>query len=682
MRVSFKWLQEMVPFSVSAEQLAKDLTLLGLEVEGLEPWGDGDFVLEIQITPNRGDCVSVLGIARELSVKYTLPLKRPQLSPMPKGTAPKVTVKDYALCPRYTGIVLEVKKIEPSPLWLQLRLEASGLRPINNIVDITNYVLLETGQPLHAFDLDRLSGSEIIVRRAKKGEKIVLIDERELSLTKDDLVIADHDKPVAMAGVMGGMESEITPNTKRLLLESASFDSASVRRTSKRYGVVSDSSYRFERGVGYSSALEGSLRAIQLFTELGAGEVVGGYADLGEPPAERIVTIQRREVTEFLGMDVDWKEVIPKLQGLQLKAVDKADDELSITIPDFRPDIKDVYDIAEEIARLVGYDRIPATLPTGAFPAPQHAPLYVWESRLRKFLSACGLSEVVTLSFVNQRELDNCRFQIPEGESLIFAENPLSEEFTIMRPTLLPSMLNVLRHNIHRQLEDLALFEIANIYTRKGAELVEYPHLIIALTGKMEPAHWSSPHGRDAHFYDLSGILGLMQQEFNLSGSLVLHGEGGVYHRPKMGTGVHLDDKCLGFVGELHPEIAQNYDITKPVYIAELNILPLLEATQRVKDYQPISPYPRVERDLAILVDEGLPTGELLSLARREGGELLKKVWLFDLFSEEKVGRGKKSLGLRFVYQSAERTLTDEEVNSLHHQLVDKLVKAFNGQVR
>jgi len=682
MKVNYKWLQEMVPFAVPAEQLARDLTLLGLEVEGLESWGEGDYILEIQVTPNRGDCVSVLGIARELSVKYALPLNRPKLSPVPKGTAPKVTVKDYAMCPRYTGVVLEVQRIEPSPIWLQLRLEASGLRPINNIVDITNYVLLEMGQPLHAFDLDRLSGAEIIVRRAKKGEKIVLIDERELTLTKEDLVIADHDKPVALAGVMGGKESEIAATTKRLLLESASFNSATLRRTSKRYNVISDSSYRFERGVGYSSALDGSLRAVQLFTELGVGRVIGGYADLGEPPKEYIITFQRREVSEFLGMDLNWEEVIPKLQGLELRVATRSDDELSLVIPDFRPDIKDVYDIAEEIARLVGYDRIPITLPTGAFPAPQHAPLYLWERRLRRLLSACGLYEVVTLSFVNQRDLANCRFQLPAGESLIYVENPLSEEFTIMRPTLLHGMLNVLRHNIHRQSEDLALFEIANIYTKKGDELVEYPCLIIALTGKFEPAHWSSPKGRDVDFYDLSGIVKLLQQELNLSRNIVLRGEGGVYHSPQLGTGVYLEGQYIGCVGELDREIAQLYDLTGPVYIAQMNILPLMEATQQVRDYRQISPYPRVERDLAILVDEDLPTGELLSKAREEGGELLRKVWLFDLFSGEKVGVGKKSLGIRFVYQSVERTLTDEEVNSLHRQLVDKLVRAFKGQVR
>lgn len=682
MKVSYKWLRDVVPFEVSAEQLADDLTMLGLEVEGLEPWGEDDHILDIQITPNRGDCVSILGIAREISVHYGLPMEYPRLLQMPKGASPKVTVEDYDLCPRYTGIVLEVEKLEPSPMWMQMRLEACGLRPINNIVDITNYVLVEMGQPLHAFDMDMLAGGEIIVRRAEEGERILLIEERELSLCVDDLVIADREKPVALAGVMGGRESEISEKTRRMLLESASFNPASVRRTSRRYGVVSDSSYRFERGVGYNSAMDGSLRACWLFQESGSAKVVGGYADLGEAPASRSVSVDPAGVQDFLGMELNWDEVISKLAGIGIPLLSRKGDALTFEVPDFRPDLKDEADLAEEVARLVGYDKIPESFPSGTFRAPKHAPMYIFQRCLRDALTSAGLFETATLSFTNRRELDRCGYKLPEGESLIYVENPLSEEFTVMRPTMVPSMLAVLRHNVNRKVEDLALFEIGNTYTMKGEELVERTKLIITLTGRIVPCHWSFPQGFLGDTYDLSGIIEFLASELNLSKDITFEGKGDSCCRAESATGLYIAGKRFGFMGQVASDVARAYDLENPVFLTELEIIPLMDCAREVRIYQPVPQYPAVERDLALLVDEGVSAGEILAFARKEGGELLREVRLFDLFTGKKVGKGKKSLGINFLYQSEERTLTDEEVNELHRKLVDKLVSKFKGRVR
>jgi phenylalanyl-tRNA synthetase beta chain len=643
-------------------------------------------VLEISITPNRGDALSHLGIAREIAALLDLPLNPPAIKYAEKGLpvqeVTSVTVLDDLLCPRYAAMVLVDAVIKPSPLWMRLKLEAAGVRAINNVVDATNYVLLEMGQPLHAFDLDRLEENRIVVRQAREGEKFITLDTQERSLEGGMLLICDGAKPVALAGVMGGLNSEIYPETQRILIESAWFHPTSIRKTAKKLGMSTEASFRFERGIdpeGVSVALK---RSAQLMAALSGGGILSGMVDEYPRPHQRPrVHLNLPKANAFLGIQLTQNEVENIFKRLRLEVTSQNGDNLEVLIPSWRPDLTRVFDLYEELARLSGYQNIPATyhsigLSPNGLPSLPDLP-----RKMVRWLTASGFSQIITYSFIAPQAADRLRFP-PEAEERRWVplKNPLSEDQTVMRTTLLHGLLNTLALNLAFRQQTVSIFELGKIFFSRGEEDLprENTRLSGLVFGEFQPGFWQDK-GKGWDFFALKGVLANLLMSAGVEDCRFDSEMIPPYLKPGASARIHHGQGLLGFLGELHPQVLKAYDLIPPVLIFDLDFDELLALSGPLRQFSQLPRFPEVVRDLAVILHQRIPYGEIEAYLKGLNQPWIEKIALFDLYQGEPIPPDRKSLGLRITYRSPERTLRDEEVNELHQEITGKLLDHFQG---
>lgn len=649
-----------------------------------------DHVLEIGLTPNRADCLSIIGIAREVAGFDGGGLKRPEV-PLPQTggriddvTSVRVEAPDH--CPRYAARVLEGLVVAPSPFWLQDRLVSVGLRPINNIVDITNFVMMETGQPLHAFDFDQLAEQRIVVRTAEKGERFTTLDGKERSLAPHMLMICDGLKPVAVGGVMGGMNSEIGNGTTRVLLESAYFNPVSIRRTAKQLGLGTDASHRFERGVDPQGTLYALERAARLMAETGGGRLVEGCIDaardLPEPPRLRL---SAAATNRLLGTRIEQPEMARLLSAIEFKVQTQDEDILKVATPSFRVDISRPEDLMEEVARRAGYDQIPVTYPI--LPAVTRPASRLWQQRhaIRNLMAGLGFSEIITYSFVPS---DSCRrLRLPDhdrGCRQLSILNPLSEDQAVMRTSLVPGLLDTARRNLARQSRTLKLFETGKIFISKGraAQPEEIDMLGGLWTGdRAEPAWHTRPEPCD--FYDLKGALENLLEGLHVAPATFtrMPNEQCAFTKPGATAQIRVDGDPLGIIGEMRPQVLAAYDLRQNAFVFEIDLPRLVSHIPQVRQSLPLPKYPAVTRDATLIVGRDLEVDGLMAYVRRMDEPLAEDVRLFDVFTGRPIAEGRKSVSLRIVYRSPETTLEDAAVNEVHKRISDRLVKAFNADL-
>ena len=672
-------------------ELPTDLSL-GTSIS--EALGLADVVFELEITPNRPDCLSLIGVAREIRAETGNPLKLPQVDFNEDETdireITSVTIEAPDLCPRYAARVIRGVKVGQSPAWLQQRLESVGIGVINNIVDITNFVLMEYGQPLHAFDYHKLAENRIVVRRAAGGENLTTLDEIDRELTSDMLVIADAEKPVALAGVMGGYDSEITETTADVLLESAYFNPSSIRATAKALGISTEASYRFERGADPGAVLAALDRAAQLIAELAGGSICKGVVDVypGQQPLSEI-QLRAERVNFILGTTLDASEMVQILSdlGFDVEAAStknrQADEETSplrVTVPTFRSDVTREIDLIEEIARVYGYDNIPTTLPKGDIPVP--APNLSTEVRkhIKHFLLAAGMMEAINYSFCHPNCFDKIRLNADDPlRSTLKLQNPLSPEMSVLRTTLLPSLLENAQHNRNHQIDTIALFEIGSVFIRNGAEK-EPERVTGILAGQVGEGVYSNPY-REPDFYDIKGLVEGILEVCGIVDYTLEKTDAPTFH-PGRNAAVLSSNKQIGIFGEAHPEVLENYDLPYKAYLFDFDMEALVDAAIFAKRFEPIPVYPKVERDLAIVVDKEVLSDMPTGLIYATGGELVESVRLFDVYEGEQVPEGKKSLAYAITYHSATETLTDKAVNALHDKVVKRLNQELGAELR
>ncbi|OGW88757.1 MAG: phenylalanine--tRNA ligase subunit beta [Omnitrophica bacterium RIFCSPLOWO2_01_FULL_50_24] len=679
MKISYQWLKDYAAFKGSPAKLAERLTMAGLEVKKIERVGT-DHVLETEITTNRPDWLSHVGVAREASAIQGGRLRMPQSHYRAGEDARrtfKVVAPDRKLCPYYSAVLLEDVRSAKTPEFMKARLEACGIRSINLIVDITNYVLLEYGQPLHAFDADQLKGTAISARRAVHGEKMTAIDGVVYELTQDDLVIADEQGAVAIGGVMGGKSSEVSAETRNILLESAFFNPASIRATSRRLALTSESSYRFERRVDPGAVDHARNRAVHLIQNHGSVGRVSRVFKAGVLPIqEPTITLKPSELSQVLGIDIPAAKIKTFLTRLGLK-VSGSRASIRVRIPSFRGDLIHSIDLIEEVARLYGYDQIPETLPKMVPQAPRVDPMLSLEDELRHICVGFGLQEVVTFSLVEHAPLEQLGLNDPKWVRLI---NPQNTALNLMRPTLLPGLAEVIRRNLHVGESDIQLFEVGNRYLANGAGRFrsEERMLGIALAGEGRLG-WLD-RKRAASFYDLKGMVDEFLGRVGLTDVLMQS-----FGHPVFETGQALSimvrEEQIGYYGVMSKTARKVYDIKRSVFYAEFNLEKILARRSRSKTVRSISKFPPAPRDLTVLVPEAVKSSSISEEIRKRGKGLVQSVEVFDTFKGEKVPAGKKSLSFRIFYQASDRTLTTEEVNGLHFSIVDALGSAFDARL-
>lgn len=649
----------------------------------------GERILELELTANRSDCLSMLGVAREVSAIFGTPLQMPAVeAPAGKEKAEdlaSVVVLDPEGCPRYVARVLLGARVGPSPLWMQQRLRASGLRPISNLVDVTNYVMLELGQPLHAFDLDRLTDRRIVVRRAAPGETLVTLDAAERLLDPTDLVIADAERPVAVAGVMGGVGSEISLETSRILLESACFNPTMVRRTAKRLGMRSEASSRFEKGVDPELQSVAASRAAFLMAEVAGASVASGSIDFYPVPVlPRRIQLRAARVNQLLGTTLPVQEIagyLGRLDGVTL--TEDGPGSFTVTVPTYRRDLEREADLVEEVARLLGYDAIPPTIRPGYSVEPPKTPERILEDRVRATLVASGLFEVTTSSLVAKDAWRGWR--LPEDSPLgrtVDLMLALSEAQAVLRTSLLPSLGEVLKRNLSRRLTDVRIFELGRAYRPRGeGELPAEPRLVAGLlTGRITPAAWwSAP--RSADFFDAKGVVeavlaavGVVSYEFRPAVWPPLH--------PGRTAELWVDGERAGLVGELHPEVQEALDAPERVAVFEIDLGVLGRAEQVPLVFRPLPRFPAVTRDLAFVLPSTVAARTVEETVREAADALLDEVRLFDVYTGANLPEGHRSLAFALSFRSAERTLTDDEVDAVLERVVHRLEHELGAQLR
>ncbi|MFZ5449709.1 MAG: phenylalanine--tRNA ligase subunit beta [Thermodesulfobacteriota bacterium] len=648
-----------------------------------EALGLADTVLEVAITANRADCLSVLGLAREVAALLDQPLRHPEVSvapPVESGLSARITILDPVHCPRYAARLLTGLTVKPSPFWLRRRLQVAGLRAINNLVDVTNYVLLEFGQPLHAFDFQRLRGGEIVVRLPRAGEtRFTTLDGAERELDHETLLICDAQGPVALAGVMGGLDSEVTDSTTQVLIESAYFNPRTIRRTSKRLGLSTEASYRFERGVDPDGLIHALERATQLMCQVGGGVVAAPRLDEYPSPIQHPrLNLRVSRANQVLGTGYSSEQMLHLLRRLHLPALAVDAENLVLQVPSFRGDLEREVDLIEEIARLGGFDAIPVTLPHGVVATQRPGPEVRLAEKAKNLLLGLGFFEIITYAFQPDR-LGSLVAEAPEAPVLRLA-NPLSEEQAMMRASLLPGLLDTLRRNTLQQVLDVRLFELSKVFSpRAGEDLPREEHWLTGLMyGAREEAAWNT--SRDlVNFFDLKGAV-----ETLLDGLLipdVTFAPDGLPGYLRYGAKVFSGKRELGVLGELQGGITDKLDLEGAVYVFNLDFDALCQSSVPPL-FTPLPRYPAVYRDIALVLPEAVPGARVVEALYAHGQPWLVEARLFDVYSGDPVPAGKRSLAFRLSYRDPERTLTDDLVNSHHQALVVALEKELGAELR
>jgi phenylalanyl-tRNA synthetase beta chain len=641
--------------------------------------GARDWALDLEVTLNRPDCLSHLGVAREiaaaLGTSITSPEPRfPEIAP-PVDTLTSITVKSPDLCPRYSARIMRGVKITPSPDWMRWRLEAAGLRAINNVVDVTNYVLLEMGHPMHAFDFNRLEGRRIVVRTAAPREKFVTLDGQERILDDRMLLICDAAQGVALAGIMGGANSEISETTTDLLIESAYFDPVNTRRTSRLLGLSTDSSRRFERGADPNATVKAVNRAAQLIRMLAGGEISQDVADVyPKPTMPRTIELRPGRVKELLGVSVSKNEMIAGLKRLECSVQAGDENNLAVRIPTFRPDLEREIDLIEEVARLHGYDNVPTA---GQARVPlniPHVPSDAFNDKLVDLLIRLGFTQVLTSSLISEREV-----AIPGYPPALKLKNPAGDDMAFLRNGLLPGLLRTTAYNLNRNLPDLRLFEIGRVFASSPEGKREWDAVAGVMTGRRDPGLWD--HSAEAFsFLDLKGIVQIMFAEILLDTVKFFHYN--IEHGTADRLEVRIQDRQLGTLVQVNPAVAKDFDIEVPVFAFEFNLSELKSAARERLVYRPFPKFPPLQRDLAFILAEDTPAGEVLESLRQAGGEALVECELFDVYRGVQIGEGMKSLAFRLSFQSPERTLTDAEADQAVAGLVRRMQEKYDAKLR
>ncbi len=665
-----------------------DGTPVGVPLD--EALGIQRVVLEISITPNRGDCLSVLGIAREVAAICGTRVAAPANALDETGRSieelTSVRVDDAMGCPRYSARIVEGVTIAPSPEWMRRRLEDAGLRAINNVVDVTNYVLLELGQPLHAFDWNRLRERRIVVRRAQAGERLTTLDGVERTLFDDTLLICDGEGPVAIAGIMGGLNSEIYADTSDVLIESACFDPVCIRRTTKKIGLRSESSYRFERGVDPEGVLRALDRAAQLMAEAGGGRIARGRIDVYPTPFRSPeLTLRVGRTNRFLGTSLSGREMARALESLEMQVEEMNGGEtLKVIPPTFRPDITREVDLAEEVVRVAGYDQVPVTSPLAAVYAEPVNPYLMARQSTKDALCAAGFDEVINYAFISASALS--KLGLPEGDpclSPISVLNPLSEEQGVMRTSLIPGLLHTASRNLDHRNEDMRIFELSKVFIpRFGEVLPNEPHRLAGLMSGKRNADLLYGGTDVVDYSDVKGVVEEILDRFHLSEIGFRTEDIPSYLDENGSASVFCGSFRLGALGPVRSTVLEAFGIKQRIFLFELDFDRVFELRRPQPLFKSLPRFPSVIRDMALVVDESLPAQEPWDFVWRQQIPLLEQVEIFDIYRNPQLGGGKKSLGYRLTYRANDRNLTDEEVNRLHGELVASVLKTFNAELR
>ena len=685
MLISYQWLRELTGTKRDAQEIRERLTDVGLAVDAVETRG-ADSVLDVEVPSNRGDCLSHIGIARELAViersKVQSPISKVENPHGKTSEFASVEIRDADLCPRYAARVVRGVKIAPSPDWLTKKLESIGQRPINNVADITNYVLLEFGQPLHAFDLAKLTEGRIVVRRAAKGETIKTLDGVDRKLESEMLVIADAQRPVAVAGVMGGEESEISNLTTDVLIESAFFNPASVRRTAKSLGLHTEASHRFERGTDPEGVLAAQERCVALICEIAGGVATEDAFDVyPNPVAAKSVALRPERVAAITDLAVapdEIKRILVSL-GFLLRTEESA--ALTFVVPSWRHDVAIEEDLIEEVARHTGYDKITTALPPASLAGEYHST----EERkrpLRLALAQQGFNEAINLSFV-EATYDFALIPAFANEpDLVTLTNPIIEEASRMRATLLPGLLNSIRNNFNQGIRDVCLFETGRIFTpsRDGSLPRECEALGLVATGGAAEAGRAHP-ARELDFFDLKGALEGAIEAMNLA-PLAFESAAVKHLRPGQSAAIFSAGTPVGSIGRLTEPLAGSYKFRQPVFVAEIELTALLDSAALPVLYSPLPRFPAVVRDVSLLVDRKVTASELINAARTQEIQHLVGISFVGTYEGEGIPASQRSITVRFEYRADDHTMRDEEVDDLHWPLVETLKKTFSAEVR
>lgn len=649
-----------------------------------------DTVLEFDLTPNRPDCLSIIGVAREIAAIQKTALKYPEIASVETVDAiadrTSVTIEAPDHCPRYAAKLLTDIRVADSPFWLQDRLLSVGLRPINNIVDITNFVMIELGQPLHAFDFDRLAENRIVVRTSRQGETFTTLDGKERPLSDEMLMICDGRQPVGIAGVMGGLNSEIEHDTTAVLLESACFDPVSIRKTSKKLGLSTDASYRFERGVDPLGTVTAADRAAHLMAELGKAKLIGGVID--EHPgksAPKKIQLNVADTNRVLGTRLGQEDIASLLTSIEFDVTQQPDESLSVVPPSYRVDVHRPEDLMEEIARLSGYNNILTTFPFIQADHRVYSKRLSLKNRSKNLMTGFGFTEVVTYSFIHELSCD--RMGVAEQDprrNMVRILNPLTEDQAVMRTSLVPGLLATMHRNLALQIKNLRLFELGKIFIHTGSEnLPEEIEMLAGLwTGSRCDASWHAPETA-CDFYDIKGVVEALLEALNIENIrfTALKEPNLSYTKPGKSARIFSGNVRLGVVGELSSEVMKNYDLKQTGFLFELNLEALLPLMPDLKYSKPIPKYPSVSRDVTIIVNESVETNTILERVRASKETLVEDIHLFDVFQGDPIPADQKSISFRITYRSPTETLLDETVNRLHKDMTLKLVEAFDARL-
>lgn len=645
-----------------------------------------DFVIDVSITPNRGDCLSHLGIAREIAAITGRQIKSsaPEFELLASSDFASIIIESPKLCPRYTGKLIENVSIKPSPIFIKLRLLACGMRPINNIVDITNYIMLDVGQPLHAFDYDLIKDKTIIVRNAKENEKLITLDGKERTLTKDDLVIADKERAIALAGVMGGLESEVTEKTKNIFLESAFFNPPTIRKTAKRLALQSEASYRFERCIDIENVPIAAEKAAQMMRKYADGKASFTILDCYPTPHQnRHIIFRPERCSIYLGTDepINYAEKRLKLLGFE---VNKKRTEWDIKVPSYRSDVSIEEDIYEEIARLGFYKEIKPLMPTISMKAREDNNERLFYNSVRQFLVDNGATEIITYSFIPEKDVDKLLLLDKLKTSLVYIKNPLTEEAVVMRPNLVANHLSVSVLNHSRLNYNFKLFEIGKKYlldiATEKKNFIEKKVLSLVFSGLVREKTWYSKE-EPYSLFDVKGFIELLINRVLKSKIMLkqINHEVFPFLHPKESGEILVGQKSLGFMGLIHPDITSKYDLKKTVYVAEIDLEQLFQLfAHKTVNYFGISKFPWVDRDITVIAEENLCNQDILAVIFENAEDILKDVKLIDVYRGENIGKNKKSMTYKLFYQSTERTLSDEEVNLVNEKIARSLINKLN----
>lgn len=687
MKITYNWLKEFIDFDWTVRELSDKLTFSGIEVEAVEPLPDGDHLLDLEITPNRPDCLSLLGIARDIRAlaggKITQPDCRVAEKGQPVDQLAKLSIEDGAGCPRYLARVITGVKIAESPGWLKEKIEKIGLRPINNVADVTNLVMYELGHPLHAFDYDQLADHTIIVRRAQPNENFTTLDGVERKLSADNLVIADAKRPVALAGIMGGLESEISDHTKNVLLESAYFEPNLIRQGSRALGFKTEASYRFERGADPLILKKAADRAAKLIAELAGGQVAAGVLDVAktEFPEYRQLSLRPEKANSLLGMDIPAQRMAEILNALELRAKISGD-IIQVQVPSFRGDIEREVDLIEEVGRIFGYDNLPGDrIEPWSVPAVKR-PKDIFLTGISKAMTSQGFSEHYGLTLTDPVKLEALDLSpVFPSRPAVELVNPISSDQSALRTILLPGLLEAAGQNLNNGLSGVRLFETGKIFRPKNPAPDEGLHLGALLCGPAADQAWDAKP-TPADFFDIKGALqflleslGISEAAFDMEKIPALH--------PGRSALVRVDKKILGCCGELEPSTSARMGLKERIYYLEVDLVLLMELSgSKQNRYQELPKYPSIKRDLALDLSAQTECRRVTELIGQLAGGQLESVSLFDLYQGKQIEPGRKSMAFSLVYRAADRTLTDAEVSGIHQKVVEGLKGKLQANIR